>query len=119
MAIKTGDEIFNAAVTAGTAETTLGPYDVGDNIGINIDGSIINGATPPASVPLLLIIEWNREAGGEFGGEQFQGSLTANEVAPITNFPIPYTAHQWRAKYTAAPDVNVTLKLRWGAYEPS
>jgi len=118
MATRSGAELINSSVTAGGSEVTLGPYTLSNKIGVGIDGSIVNGATPPASVPLLVTIEWNRASGLAFDGVPIQGSLTANGIIPITNFPIPYTAYSWQIRYTPAPDQNVTLKLRYGTYEP-
>lgn len=113
-----GSELVNASITAGGTEVTLGPYLLDGKISVGIDGDIINDATPPASVPLVLVIEYNRATGLDFLGFNFQGSLTANGLVPIRNMKIPYDAYSWRVKYTPAPDQNVTLKLFQGGFTP-
>jgi hypothetical protein len=117
MPTKSGANIFDGVVSADTAEIIIGPYVIGNNISIGLDAEIINGAIPPSSVPLLLEIQWRRYPGGRWSSHPFQGSLGANDIAPIKNYKIPFDSHEWRIKYVGG-DEDVTLKIDYGVYAP-
>ncbi len=118
MGTQTGSILINSTIVAGGSEVTSATFPITGKISIGIDVDIINGATPPASIPLILIIEYQREISAPFFSFNFQGSLVANGTIPIRNLKIPYDAYAWRYRYTAAPDQNVTLKIAQGSFAP-
>lgn len=119
MATRTGASLVDAVIPASGGFVEIDTILMQNMISFSLGGYIETGATLPTT-PLILVLTWNRFAGGGFNeGYNISNIQAINTRTPLNGIPFDaLNIYSVKIGYTQPTGQTVTLKLSWGGIEP-